>query len=223
MILFNELSWYEQCNYKMEYFIKEIEYLKQKDVLNMYDQIRINTLLNIIKSPMEYATFALTQTVGKQKNAYIPFRKPYMDDKNYKKEINKKFGYVDETIFNIYNKLFESDVYEQFNDMHNNEKHTSINDHVEYISENTGVMNLPGNINIGNNTIKRPKDGESKGVVLYGEELDLTQNKGYSYDEEIYFEYNNREVFEFLDEVFNLVNNFVVDIKEYIDNKERRM
>ncbi len=220
MISFNELNWYEQCTYKMEYFLREIKYLKQKDVIDTYDQIRLNTLLNIIKTPMEYATLALSKVVGKQKNAFIPFRKPYMDDKKYKKEINKKFGYVDEKIFNIYNKLFENGLYKQLNDMHNNEKHASINDHLEYITENTGVMTLPGEIFIGNNTISRCKNDESKGVVLNGDELDLSQNDGYSYDEKIYFEYNNKEVFEFLYEVFELVNNFVIDIKEYIDNKE---
>lgn len=220
MILFNELSWHQQCIYKMEYFLKEIEFLKQKDVIDMHDQIRLNTLLNVIKSPMEYATLALSTTIGKQKNVFIPFRKTYMDDKSYMKEINKKLGYVDNDIFNIYNKLFENELYKQFNDMHNNEKHTGINTHVEYITENTGYIELPNDIIISNTTITRKKDGFSRSVVHDGEELDLTQNEGYSYDEGVYFEYNDREVFEFLYEVFELVNNFVIDIKEYIDNKE---
>lgn len=61
MILFKDLDWYQQCIYKMEYFLKEIEILKQKRSFELFDQIRLNTLLNIIKSPMEYATLALTK------------------------------------------------------------------------------------------------------------------------------------------------------------------
>ncbi|RIL18724.1 hypothetical protein BUY97_14250, partial [Staphylococcus gallinarum] len=55
--------------------------------------------------------------------------------------------------------------------------------------------------------------------VIDDKEIDITKNEGYTYEEELYFEYNNKEVFSFLDEVYHMVNNFVLDIKEYIENR----
>ena len=70
-------------------------------------------------------------------------------------------------------------------------------------------------------TIIRDEGSESKGIVIDGKEIDITKNEGYTYEEELYFEYNNREVFSFLDEVYHMVNNFVLDIKEYIENNAK--
>ncbi|MDW4058628.1 hypothetical protein QI253_11040 [Staphylococcus saprophyticus] len=221
MILFKDLDWYQQCIYKMEYFLKEIEILKQKESFELFDQIRLNTLLNIIKSPMEYATLALTKSVSNKSNAFVPFRKNNFDDKNFRKIIKEKIGYVDDDIFSIYNRLFVDDLYKQFNDMHNYEKHTQINTHIEYITENTGYMELPGNIIINNITNVRRKESNQNIVTWDDREIDITKNEGYTYEEELYFEYNNREVFSFLDEVYHMVNNFVLDIKEYIENNAK--
>lgn len=103
--------------------------------------------------------------------------------------------------------------------MHNYEKHTQINTHIEYITENTGYMELPGNIIINNITNVRRKESNQNIVTWDDREIDITKNEGYTYKEELYFEYNNREVFSFLDEVYHMVNNFVLDIKEYIENR----
>ncbi|PKI10982.1 hypothetical protein CW747_02245 [Staphylococcus shinii] len=219
MILFKDLDWYQQCIYKMEYFLKEIEILKQKESFELFDQIRLNTLLNIIKSPMEYATLALTKSVSNKSNAFVPFRKNNFDDKNFRKIIKEKIGYVDDDIFSIYNRLFVDDLYKQFNDMHNYEKHTQINTHIEYITENTGYMELPGNIIINNNTNVRRKESNQNIVTWDDREMDISNNDGYTCKEELYFEYNDKEVFNFLDEVFQMVNNLVIDIKEYIENR----
>lgn len=221
MILFKDLDWYQQCIYKMEYFLKEIEILKQKESFELFDQIRLNTLLNIIKSPMEYATLALTKSVSNKSNAFVPFRKNNFDDKNFRKIIKEKIGYVDDDIFSIYNRLFVDDLYKQFNDMHNYEKHTQINTHIEYITENTGYMELPGNIIINNITNVRRKESNQNIVTWDDREIDITKNEGYTYKEELYFEYNNREVFSFLDEVYHMVYKFVTDIKEYIENNAK--
>lgn len=217
-----DLDFHEQSVQKLEFCLIHIDNLKNKEELDMNDQIMINLLLNVFKSSMEYSIQSIRKCnkVSKNKSSYIPNKKEAKSIEEFYETLNERFGVNDENGRSIFDNLFLTNTYSQFNKMQNDEKHARINTHIEYITENTGTMNLPSGINIGNNTIIRPKDGESKGVVLYGEELDLTQNKGYSYDEEIYFEYNNREVFEFLDEVFNLVNNFVVDIKEYIDNRE---
>lgn len=221
MILFKDLDWYQQCIYKMEYFLKEIEILKQKESFDLFDQIRLNTLLNIIKSPMEYATLALTKSVSNKSNAFVPFRKNDFDDKNFRKIIKEKIGYVDDDIFSIYNRLFVDDLYKQFNDMQNYEKHSHINVHNQYVTENTGTIEYPGGIIIKDNVIVRKLGTDQKGLVYNNEESDLSQNKGYTYEEELYFEYNNREVFSFLDEVYHMVNNFVLDIKEYIENNAK--
>lgn len=221
MILFKDLDWYQQCIYKMKYFSKEIEILKQKESFELFDQIRLNTLLNIIKSPMEYATLALTKSVSNKRNAFVPFRKTYFDDKKFRKIIKEKLGYVDDDIFSIYNRLFVDDLYKQFNDMHNYEKHTQINTHIEYITENTGYMEFPGNIIINNSIIKRAKGSEQKGVTWNEENIDISENEGYTYKEELYFEYNDKEVFSFLDDVYHMVYKFVTDIKEYIENNAK--
>lgn len=219
MILFKDLDWYQQSIYKLEYFLKEIELLKQKTNFGMFDHIRLNALLNIVKSPMEYAILALTKNVSNKSNAYVPFRKTYFDDKKFRQIIKEKIGYVDNDIFSIYNKLFENNLYTSFNNMQNDEKHSHINVHNKYVTENTGNIEYPGGIVIKNNIIVREFGTDQKGLVYNNEESDLSQNEGYTYEEELYFEYNNREVFSFLDEVYHMVNNFVIDIKDYIEKR----
>lgn len=103
--------------------------------------------------------------------------------------------------------------------MHNNEKHSNINIQRKKIIENSGLGVYGNNIVINNVTIIRDEDSDNKGIVIDDKEIDITKNEGYIYEEELYFEYNNREVFSFLDEVYHMVNNFVLDIKEYIENR----
>ncbi|MCG1310310.1 hypothetical protein ACUXKH_000837 [Staphylococcus epidermidis] len=217
-MLFKDLDWYQQCIYKMNYFLEEIKILKEKKDFEVNDQIRINILLNVIKSPMEYATLALVRKVSKKDNAFLPFRQSYYDDKKFKSHIKEKLGYVDAGIYSIFNQLFVDDLYTQFNDMQNNEKHSGINIHRKKIIENSGYGVYGNNIIINNYTSVRDEETKSTGIVINGEEIDITKNEGYTLKNEIYFEYNNREVFEFLDEVYQMVNNFVIDIKHYIEN-----
>lgn len=217
-----DLDFLEQSVQKLEFCLIHIDNLKNKEELDMNDQIMINLLLNVFKSSMEYSIQSIRKCnkVSKNKSSNIPNKKEAKTIEEFYETLNERFGVNDENGRSVFDNLFLTNTYSHFNKMQNDEKHVRINTHIEHITENTGYINLPGNINIGDNTITRTKEGDSKGVVLDGEELNLTQNKGYSYDEQIYFEYNNREVFEFLEEVFDLVNNFVIDIKEYIKNKE---
>lgn len=219
MRLLKDLDWEQQCICKLEYFLNEIKYLEQKSNFDIYDQIRINTLLNILKSPMEYATLTLTKYVSKKQRAFLPFRKDYFNDKDFRNHIKEKIGYVDDDIFTIYNNLFKNDLYKVFNDMQNYEKHSHINVHNQYVTENTGTIEYPGGIIIKDNVIVRKLGTDQKGLVYNNEESDLSQNKGYSYEEELYFEYNNREVFSFLDDVYHMVYKFIADIKEYIEKR----
>lgn len=213
-----DLDSHEQSVQKLEFCLFHIDKLKKKEVLDMNDQIMINLLLNVFKSSMEYSIQHLRNhnNISKSEKPYILNKEDFKNMEKYYELLKQRFGVDDKKGRDIFDNLFKTKIYNQFNKMQNNEKHAQINEQVEYITENTGVMNLPGEIFIGNNTISRRKNGESKGVVLNGDELELSQNDGYSYDEKIYFEYNNREVFEFLYEVFELVNNFVIDIKEYV-------
>ncbi|MCJ0951040.1 hypothetical protein [Mammaliicoccus sciuri] len=217
-----DLDSYEQSVQKLEFCLFHIENLKKKEVLDMNDQIMINLLLNVFKSSMEYSIQYLRRTnnVSKKQLSYIPNKNDFKKVEKFYELLKQRFGVDDKKGRDIFDNLFKTKIYNQFNKMQNNEKHAQINEHEDYIIENTGNLFLPGKINIGNNIITRRNDGESKGVVIDGKEIDLSRNEGYSYDEAIYFEYNKREVFEFLYEVYELVNNFVVDIKEYVDSKE---
>ncbi|MFI3131326.1 MULTISPECIES: hypothetical protein [Mammaliicoccus] len=217
-----DLDSYEQSVQKLEFCLFHIENLKKKEVLDMNDQIMINLLLNVFKSSMEYSIQYLRShnNISKSEKSYILNKEDFKNIERYYELLEQRFGVDDKKGRDIFDNLFKTKIYNQFNKMQNNEKHAQINEHEDYIIENTGNLFLPGKINIGNNIITRRNDGESKGVVIDGKEIDLSRNEGYSYDEAIYFEYNKREVFEFLYEVYELVNNFVVDIKEYVDSKE---
>jgi len=219
MILLKEADWFRQSVYKLDYVLMEIDFLKSVQKHSVYDQIRINTLLNLLKSPMEYAVQALTHFKGKKTTSFIPHKQKHYTKDKYKQYVQKKFGWIDEPILNILNGLFEDDLYECFNDMHNNEKHSNINIQRKKIIENSGLGVYGNNIVINNVTIIRDEDSDNKGIVIDDKEIDITKNEGYTYEEELYFEYNNREVFSFLDEVYHMVNNFVLDIKEYIENR----
>lgn len=217
-----DLDSHEQSVQKLEFCLFHIDNLKKKEVLDMNDQIMINLLLNVFKSSMEYSIQYLRKTnnVPKKQLSYIPNKNDLKKVEKFYELLKQRFGVDDKKGRDIFDALFEANTYNQFNKMQNDEKHAQINKHEDYIIENIGNINLPGDITIANSTIIRSKDSESKSVVIDEEELDLSRTEGYSYDEAIYFEYNNREVFEFLYEVFELVNNFVLDIKEYIDSKE---
>ncbi|MFI3377685.1 hypothetical protein [Mammaliicoccus sciuri] len=217
-----DLDSHEQSVQKLEFCLFHIDTLKKKEVLDMNDQIMINLLLNVFKSSMEYSIQYLRRTnnVPKRQLSYIPNKNDFKKVEKFYELLKQRFGVGDKKGRDIFDALFEANTYNQFNKMQNDEKHAQINTHEDYIIENTGKMFLPGKINIENNIITRRNDGESKGVVIDGKEIDLSRNDGYSYDEAIYFEYNKREVFEFLYEVYELVNNFIVDIKDYVDSKE---
>ncbi|PTI37519.1 hypothetical protein BU056_12395, partial [Staphylococcus succinus] len=138
MILLKDADWFQQSTYKLDYVLMEIDFLKSVQKLSVYDQIRMNTLLNLLKTPMEYAVQALTRFKGKTTTSFIPHKQKSHTKEKYKQHIQKKFGWVDEPILTILNKLFENDLYESFNSMHNNEKHSHINIQVKTISKAIG-------------------------------------------------------------------------------------
>lgn len=185
MIKLENADWYQNCNFKIEYVDIEKSELQKKEKLNVYDQIKINTLLNILKSPMEYATYELSNKFGKS-NSFIPFRKKGTTNNKYKEHLKNNIGHVDETIYNIFNNLFESSLYETFNTMHNDEKHIKINVHYKEITQTTECAVYPNNIVLNN--IKVVGD-MSSGIAINGKEVDLSQSTGYHYEEEYFFVY----------------------------------
>ena len=209
-----ELTLYDQSIQKLEFYLYHIELLKQKQAINLNDQIMINLLLNVLKSSMEYSIKYL-------RNYNIPNKNDFKNDENFYNVLEQRFGVRDEKGRTIFDNLFSTNLYNEFNKMQNNEKHSNINIQRKKVIENSG-LGVYGNNNVINNfTIIRDEGSESKGIVIDGKEIDITKNEGYTYEEELYFEYNNREVFSFLDEVYHMVNNFVLDIKEYIENNAK--
>jgi len=216
-----ELTLYDQSIQKLEFYLYHIELLKQKQAINLNDQIMINLLLNVFKSSMEYSIKYLRNynKINKKINSYIPNKNDFKNDEKFYNVLEQRFGVRDEKGRTIFDNLFSTNLYNEFNKMQNNEKHSSINIHRKNIIENSGSGVYGNNIVINNNAIIRNEDSDSKGIVIDDKEIDITKNEGYTYEEVLYFEYNNREVFSFLDEVYHMVNNFVLDIKEYIGNR----
>lgn len=217
MILLKDADWYQQSIYKLDYVLMEIEFLKSVRKLSVYEQIRVNTLLNILKTPMEYAIQALTRFKGITTTSSIPHKQKHHTEEKYKHHIQKKFGWVDESILTILNKLFENDLYESFNNMQNSEKHSHINIQVKTISKDIGYTKQ-NNIIMQDIKVIGNEDNIDNLIKFNDKEIDWSRVEGYDYNEILYFEYNNREVFSFLDDVYQMVNNFVIDIKEYIDD-----
>ncbi|OEK19244.1 hypothetical protein [Staphylococcus saprophyticus] len=212
-----DLDWYQNCKIKIEYVDNEVNELKSKNKLDVFDQTKINTLLNVLKSPMEYATFELSKNMGKE-NSFVPFRKSKYNDSQYKNHLKTKIGYVDETIYNIFNNLFKTDLYERFNNMHNDEKHNKINLHYKEFTQTTELAVYPNNIIFQNVTIKG--NNQSSGIAINGEEVDFSESKGYYYEEEYFFIYNGEpveEIYTFIENVKLMVIEFINEIKNYID------
>lgn len=216
-----DLDFHEQSVQKLEFCLIHIDKLKNKEKLDMNDQIMINLLLNVFKSSMEYSIQYLRRfnNVAKKRLSYIPNKKEIKSIEKYYELLNQNFGVDDDIGKKIFDDLFVTNSYNQFNNMQNKEKHAQINTHKKTITKSIGYTEQNG-ITIENVDIIGNEDSIDNNILVNDEKINYENVEGYSYEEIVYFEYNNREVFEFLYEVFELVNNFVIDIKEYIDSKE---
>ncbi|RTX72731.1 hypothetical protein CD117_07960 [Mammaliicoccus sciuri] len=216
-----DLDSHEQSVQKLEFCLFHIDNLKKKEVLDMNDQIMINLLLNVFKSSMEYSIQYLRNhnNISKSEKPYILNKEDFKNMERYYELLKQRFGVDDKKGRDIFDVLFETSTYNQFNNMQNKEKHAQINTHTKTITKSIGYTVQKG-ITIENVDIIGNEDNIDNNILINDEKINYDQVEGYSYDEIVYFEYNNKEVFEFLYEVFELVNNFVVDIKEYVDSKE---
>jgi len=222
MMLLKELDWYGQSLAKLDYAQKNIEVLKSVTNYSIGHQIFINLMLNLMKSPMEYATQAVQKSnglKGRNVNGYIPHKYPNQNYKKYKNVIKEKLGRDDEGLVKIYYNLqTKNNIYYDFNTMQNDEKHASINAHTKITSHN--ISNKVGNIIFKDCIIITEDNNTASGISLDGRELDVSELGITSSNEELYFDYNNKPVILFLEEIFEMVNLFVIEIKEYIEQKE---
>ncbi|PNY96877.1 hypothetical protein CD151_02045, partial [Staphylococcus chromogenes] len=137
------VDWYENCQYKFKYVDREVGELKNKEKLDIYDEIKLNTLLNVLKSPMDYANLELAKlfTDNPSRRVGIPFRKKNLTDELFKNKISEKLemdnNIVDQEIFKIFDELFKDKTYEIFNEMQNEEKHVHINTHNKEVTHVT--------------------------------------------------------------------------------------
>ncbi|AXV42940.1 hypothetical protein K1Y28_04955 [Staphylococcus warneri] len=216
-----ELDLYEQSIQKLNFCLYHIENLKKKEELDLNDQIMINLLLNVYKSVMEYSIQRIKKhnNVSKNKKPYIPNKKEMKSIETFYNLLNERFGVNDNRGREIFDSLFYTETYNEFNKMQNNEKHSMINVQFKNITKGIGYTEQKGVI-IKDVSISGHEDNVDTLIMPNSRKIDFSKVKDYSYKEEIYFEYNNREVFEFLDDVYQMVNNFVIDIREYIDKRD---
>ncbi|HBY82668.1 hypothetical protein [Staphylococcus sp.] len=218
MKILKNLSLYEQSIQKLEFCLFHMDYLKNKEELDLNDQIMINLLLNVFKSSMEYSlqNLKLSNNISKNKKVYIPNKMELKSVVKFYEILNERFGINDKKGREIFDNLFSRGTYIQFNSMQNKEKHTRINIQTKNITKGIGYSEQNG-LTIKGVSITGKEDNVDNLIMVNNNQIDYDKVKGYSYEEEIYFEYNNREVFEFLDEVYQMVNNFVININEYIE------
>lgn len=218
-----DVDWYEHCQYKFKYVDREVGELKNKEKLDIYDEIKLNTLLNVLKSPMDYANLELAKlfTDKPSPRVIIPFREKNYTDERFKNEIKKqlkiKNNIVDQEMFEIFDELFKDKTYKIFNTMQNIEKHAYINSHHNELKRTTEFSFY----NVNNSEIDSFAKGEdSKVVKMSNKSNDSSKFQGNYYKEIYYFYYEEEkvdEVFGFLNKVENMAKKFVEDIKNYID------
>src|SRR5699024_10061324 len=103
-----ELDLYEQSVQKLEFCLMHIDNLKNKEELDINDQIMINLLLKVIKSSMEYSIQYLKEykNISKNKSSYIPNKKELKSIEKYYEVLNERFGVDDKRGRNIFDNLF---------------------------------------------------------------------------------------------------------------------
>lgn len=215
-----EMDWFDNSCLKLEFCLFHIEQMKSLQSFTLLDQVMVNVILNTLKHPFDYAAYTMQRTYAKNKvskrlNTEIPFRLEDSTFDKYYHYFKLKTQIFNKDIAKLYWDMQESRVYEIFNKMQNNEKHSAINIHKVVKTENIPFMRI-GGMNISNITMSDVKHP----VVVGDKEIDVTQFEGYSSYETLSFEYKDLEVFDFLMEVWQLANNFIIDIKEYMENKE---
>lgn len=216
MKLFKDMDWYEQSCAKLGFASKKIEFLKEKKTFDNDDLIMLNLLLTVLKSPMEYAIAAIQESNGvTDQNSYVPFKHNNQKMRNYIRNVKTRLGTDSQEIIDALLELQSSDIYNQFNTMQNNEKHGSINSHNIQHTQHIGFAQIGGltfsNVSFINNG--------TKGIFIANEnsEIDLTSNPTYSYTQNLKFNHNNEDVFEFLELIHFRSSKFIEKVYSFLN------
>ena len=87
-----DLDWFEHSIIKLELALEEIETLEMKRDFNIKDQVKINTILGYLRSPIDYAITEIHRRgKPKRKKAFFPFYTDDLDDKKFK---GKSFNFI---------------------------------------------------------------------------------------------------------------------------------
>ena len=223
MKLLQEMSWYEQSKAKLNYAKNNINKLAQQNQFSIDDQITINLLLNVIKAPMEYSTREIQKINGlkeKEITGNIPKKYLTMDMRTYIKDFKKKIGSDNQKLLDIYLKFQTTDkFYLDFEEMQNHEKHTAINVHTKRIVAQTFDYVDEYNNVFKNITVIGSSNPMFTGISTHGKDVQMSETTVTSIVEDIYFEYNNCHVFDFLNRAWDISNTLVDDVANYIQQK----
>ena len=219
-----ELNWFEQCVVKLEVAQEMIEILEAKEVFSVHDQVKINMILGLLKSPMEYSIGAIQSKYGKEKErSYVPIKRNGQSNEDFKKYFKSKLGTDSDEVLKLLLSVQETEGvhwHRQLHEMNNNEKHSSITLHTKMITEHIDRIVLPGNNVLIDSSFSYKEGSNSKFLVVDGKEVDLTNTKGFTRSTSLVFDNNGEDVFEFLKLSFDGVNKFIIDTYVLLEGKE---
>lgn len=220
----NELSWFEQCIVKLDVAQDSIHQLESQKVFDVHDQVKVNMILGLLKSPIDYSINAIQSKYGREKKkAYVPYLKENQSYESFKVKLLNELGTDSDEALQLILSVQEIEGiqwYSQLNEMNNTEKHNSITLHKKRIIENSGHLILPGNNIISNNIFEYSEDSNSRQIVIDGESIDFTSAEGYSREEFLTFDFNGEPVFDFLNLSLNKVNDFIIDTYILLEGQE---
>lgn len=222
-----DLNWFEQCIVKLEVAEEAIENMRKLKVFTFHDQVKVNIILNLLKAPMDYC---MKETAKKYRNirkrAYIPVRNEKENIEKFKQRVQNEFEVIDPSMVELFVSIQDFDGnawYREFNKMNNDEKHSNIVYHLKTITENNGVLQYNDGlteIDISNNITVYDEGSSVPTVEINGKIIPLNEGIGGSKEEDLRFEHNNEEVFDFLREVLINVNEFVLDTYKLLEDEE---
>ncbi|PKE34620.1 hypothetical protein [Macrococcoides caseolyticum] len=212
----SDLDWYEQSKIKLVFVEKSIKELELKEKYDIFDQIAINLLLIAVKSTTEYAYKVLKRKIKANPKSYLPIRDFNETDEKYIERVKNQNKIKDIKVIRIFIRLHEHDLIKTLNVMQNNDKHSRINTQNKLYKQ-TFKKELANGINIYDNHIIS-NDPEYTGIEINGVKIHMSETDKVSYDEELFFDYNNISVVSFFNTVIYLVRRYIDEVKNYLDD-----
>lgn len=222
------LDWFDQCVLRLDFANEEIEKISEYLKITRYYPIQINNILANLRSPIDYSISAVKREVGYDDGrTNFPFKQENQSIQSYKKTVNTMLGVCDDELINILLSIQKhNDVkwFDDLNKIYNKDKHQSI------------VTLLPKKyqkVEGGRGFFKFSFEFEGdiaedfvfpnfapaflpNGLTL----RDFKRHPSYQSHDIVVFQYNQEPIYDFLKEVLEGVNEFIIDIKEYIENKK---